>query len=368
MDTNHMLFFNLLLILSWINISSSVEELVSFGVTTREDIGASVSGGLHTITVWFNRNVYQCTKTPNTVTTHTCNAASSLLGCDSNAQIGARMLVQNPSGDGSHLRAFITTTGNGTNNVNYQIEGLCIPDSAVSTVIGLGFRNYMTNQTFLCQNGYTHFDTGCVDNDPVEVAGSCSPWAQMIHFDLSQPNVIIDNALWEDGTSVTISTDSNEACPTTCNEELLGPNDSGYRGCQDRTIGGIPCQSWTSQTPHTHTVSASNFPGMGIGDHNYCRNVDGEPTVWCYTQDPGTRWDYCLPIGAPQLVSFGVTTRADPSFQLHTITVWFNRNVYQCTKTPNTAATTYTCNAASSLLGCDSNAQIGARMLVQNPS
>eukprot|EP01083_Nonionella_stella_P217756 781561_1 len=232
MDTNHMLFFNLLLILSWINISSSVEELVSFGVTTREDIGASVSGGLHTITVWFNRNVYQCTKTPNTVTTHTCNAASSLLGCDSNAQIGARMLVQNPSGDGSHLRAFITTTGNGTNNVNYQIEGLCIPDSAVSTVIGLSARTIgMDNQNVLCQNGYTHFSTWCIDSDAPSLSGSCGPWRQVIHFDLTQPNVMIDNALWEDGTSVTISTDSNEECnalwPTAAPTEFpsLSPSD-----------------------------------------------------------------------------------------------------------------------------------------------
>ena len=29
------------------------------------------------------------------------------------------------------------------------------------------------------------------------------------------------------------------------------------------------------------------------GEHNYCRNPDGEPTAWCYTTDPASRWELC---------------------------------------------------------------------------
>jgi len=26
---------------------------------------------------------------------------------------------------------------------------------------------------------------------------------------------------------------------------------------------------------------------------NFCRNPDGEPSIWCYTTDPNKRWDFC---------------------------------------------------------------------------
>ena len=38
----------------------------------------------------------------------------------------------------------------------------------------------------------------------------------------------------------------------------------------------------------------TNFPDVTLDDAaNYCRNPDGEPKLWCYTTDPGTRWQYC---------------------------------------------------------------------------
>jgi hypothetical protein len=63
---------------------------------------------------------------------------------------------------------------------------------------------------------------------------------------------------------------------------------SEYRGCQATTRSGKTCQKWTAQTPHSHG-------NTGLGEHNYCRNPDGESTIWCYTTDPNSRWELCDP-------------------------------------------------------------------------
>ena len=72
-----------------------------------------------------------------------------------------------------------------------------------------------------------------------------------------------------------------------------------YRGFTSTTESGKTCQKWTSQTPHDHSRTPSKYPNVGLGDHNYCRNPDGENRAWCYTTDPNERWDYC-DVGQPQ--------------------------------------------------------------------
>jgi len=67
-----------------------------------------------------------------------------------------------------------------------------------------------------------------------------------------------------------------------------------YRGTKATTTGGKTCQKWTSQSPQKHGATPDKYPKSGLGDHNYCRNPDGEPGgAWCYTIDPAKRWDYC---------------------------------------------------------------------------
>jgi len=55
-----------------------------------------------------------------------------------------------------------------------------------------------------------------------------------------------------------------------------------------KTISGKICQKWSSQTPHKHRMEI-----IDGNDHNYCRNPDGEPGLWCYTTDTKTRWELC---------------------------------------------------------------------------
>ena len=79
-----------------------------------------------------------------------------------------------------------------------------------------------------------------------------------------------------------------------CDESISGENESGYRGCQSKTVDGITCQGWDSQTPHWHASTPTNMPGAGLGKHNYCRNPDNDPGgIWCFTTDPDQRWAYC---------------------------------------------------------------------------
>ena len=58
-----------------------------------------------------------------------------------------------------------------------------------------------------------------------------------------------------------------------------------YAGKRNITTSGRTCQTWSSDSPHSH--SFNDLP------ENYCRNPDREPSPWCYTTDPNKRWEFC---------------------------------------------------------------------------
>ena len=75
-----------------------------------------------------------------------------------------------------------------------------------------------------------------------------------------------------------------------------------YRGIIAVTLGGRTCQKWSEQSPNAHSRTPENptFADKGLGDHNFCRNPDGELRAWCYDADAPSgasgrpdRWDYC---------------------------------------------------------------------------
>lgn len=78
--------------------------------------------------------------------------------------------------------------------------------------------------------------------------------------------------------------------PSTCS---CADDQSDYRGEIQTTETGKTCMRWDEQDPHSHTRTPNNYPGFGLEDNNYCRNPDGEPRAWCYTTDPGQRWEFC---------------------------------------------------------------------------
>eukprot|EP01083_Nonionella_stella_P182878 659244_1 len=71
-----------------------------------------------------------------------------------------------------------------------------------------------------------------------------------------------------------------------------------------------------------------------------------------------------------QLVQFGYVTDYDPlslsQFGTSTITAWFNNKVYQCDTHPTAINTEYSCDAESSLIGCDF-ANSDPKILIDHP-
>ncbi|XP_029800593.1 plasminogen [Suricata suricatta] len=77
-----------------------------------------------------------------------------------------------------------------------------------------------------------------------------------------------------------------------CEDECMHCSGENYEGKISKTVSGIECQSWNSQTPHAHGYIPAKFPSKNLR-MNYCRNPDGEPRPWCFTTDPNKRWEFC---------------------------------------------------------------------------
>jgi len=79
-----------------------------------------------------------------------------------------------------------------------------------------------------------------------------------------------------------------------CRESMTG-NGQDYIGCQYQTVSGYTCQNWLEQTPQSHGYIPEWYPDGHLGDHNFCRNPDGDSTIWCITTNPTVRWEFCEP-------------------------------------------------------------------------
>ncbi|KAI8490645.1 hypothetical protein Bbelb_319130 [Branchiostoma belcheri] len=66
---------------------------------------------------------------------------------------------------------------------------------------------------------------------------------------------------------------------------------ASYRGTVSVTRTGETCQRWDRLFPHVHT-KLFEHPSSEL-EENYCRNPDGEPGVWCFTEDPSVRFELC---------------------------------------------------------------------------
>ena len=107
------------------------------------------------------------------------------------------------------------------------------------------------------------------------------------HNHCRNPDESFDGGVW------CYTTDPNkrwELCTVpTCADcvEEGDPLGVHYLGSVSVTSTGLTCQSWSASEPHKHGFT-------DVGEHNHCRNPDGySGGAWCYTSDPGKRWDVC---------------------------------------------------------------------------
>ncbi|XP_019341501.1 hyaluronan-binding protein 2 isoform X1 [Alligator mississippiensis] len=82
----------------------------------------------------------------------------------------------------------------------------------------------------------------------------------------------------------------------------IGPDDCyeqdgyQYRGRVNQLINGKMCLHWTSHLLLGDKFIAfiENADNYGIGDHNFCRNPDGDEKPWCFVQSGNkVKWDFC---------------------------------------------------------------------------
>ncbi|KAL5019136.1 hypothetical protein ScPMuIL_004858 [Solemya velum] len=99
--------------------------------------------------------------------------------------------------------------------------------------------------------------------------------------------------------TIRLGSDSSSLCDpsigTLCSSsDCLHPG-YPYMGHRTCTLSGYTCQRWDVFQPHNHKYNASNrFPDAYISAaNNYCRDPSNTGMPWCYTTDPGVRWQFC---------------------------------------------------------------------------
>ena len=155
-------------------------------------------------------------------------------------------------------------------------------------------RNPDRSNRVLCDNlDCCNFEQGNCQASPLQK--TCKGY--YIHYHLVNKDALQEKAHI---CHIFLSLLTNFFCSDKLGCQEGSPLGSDYKGNASITVSGRTCQKWSVQTPHTHGRTDQ-------GDHNYCRNPDGEAGAWCYTTDPDVRWELCLVPGCDSLPHTGLT-------------------------------------------------------------
>ncbi|XP_053439741.1 hyaluronan-binding protein 2 isoform X1 [Nycticebus coucang] len=83
----------------------------------------------------------------------------------------------------------------------------------------------------------------------------------------------------------------------------IGPDDCyvgdgySYRGQVSRTVNQHSCLYWNSHLllQENYNMFMEDAEAHGIGEHNFCRNPDGDKKPWCFIKvgNDKVKWEYC---------------------------------------------------------------------------
>ncbi|XP_062854794.1 tissue-type plasminogen activator, partial [Trichomycterus rosablanca] len=89
---------------------------------------------------------------------------------------------------------------------------------------------------------------------------------------------------------------TGDQCEINLNEKCVSGKGSGYRGTWSISSSGAECINWNSTAlgGKKFTARKSDAGILGLGNHNYCRNPDGDSRPWCYVYKRSQlAWEFC---------------------------------------------------------------------------
>ncbi|XP_054838260.1 hyaluronan-binding protein 2 isoform X1 [Eublepharis macularius] len=94
-------------------------------------------------------------------------------------------------------------------------------------------------------------------------------------------------------------------------KDCFTENGHTYRGNVSQTILKKTCLHWTSHhlLESSYNAFMEHADYYGLGDHNFCRNPDGDEKPWCFVNvDNKVKWDFCDVSPCSATEYFGTTT------------------------------------------------------------
>ncbi|XP_018602208.1 hepatocyte growth factor activator isoform X1 [Scleropages formosus] len=95
-------------------------------------------------------------------------------------------------------------------------------------------------------------------------------------------------------------------CSITLGADCYWMNGTDYRGTANITFSGAHCLAWNSELLHDELTVANveSAALLGLGEHAFCRNPDGDSMPWCYTlKNSAISWEYCdIPSCRPPVI------------------------------------------------------------------